>query len=106
MRGSAHAHGPTNHPFAPFTTNVPNLDAMSPDDLMAFWLKHQQGRRSRELFPDGGPQTRTTTNALACYACNKATAMQCRTRGTIGAALLYERIADGIYDGLPAWAKW
>ena len=46
------------------------------------------------------------TRALFHYANNKATAMECRVRGEIKTALVYERIADRIYDGLPTWARW
>jgi hypothetical protein len=86
--------------------NVPNLDAMTADDLMAFWMKHQAGRAALELFPAGGRGTRSTTAALANYASNKATAMQCRVRGDIQTALMYEGIADRIYAGLPKGSRW
>lgn len=87
-------------------TNVPNLDAMSKDELMHFWFHHQRGRGARVLFPQGGKGTRTATSDLACYASNKATAMACRLRGEIAIALQYEAIADRVYDRLPAWAQW
>ena len=85
---------------------VPNLDAMTHDQLMAFWFKHQSGRNARDLFPEGGKGTRTATGDLACYASNKATAMVCRERGSISVALQYEQIADRIYRELPAAARW
>ena len=88
------------------TNNVPNLDGEFADDLMAFWSKHQGGRKSRDLFPGGGKGTRTATAMLANYASNKATAMLCRERGDIRSALMYEEIADRIYDRLPAFARW
>ena len=87
-------------------SNVPNLDAETPDALMSFWNKHQRGRASRELFPAGGKQTRRATADLASYASNKATAMQCRLRGDIPGALMYESIADRIYNRLPEFAQW
>ena len=43
---------------------------------------------------------------LAHYASNKATAMGCRLRGDIGAALIYENICDGIYNRLPKDLRW
>lgn len=88
------------------TTNVPNLDAMPKGELMDFWQRHQRGRQTKALFPAGGTGTRTATGSLANYAANKATAMTCRLRGDIAAALVYERIADGIYQSLPDWARW
>jgi hypothetical protein len=87
--------------------NVPNLDAMTSDELMTFWMRHQGGRQGyRELFPNGGPGTIRATSKLACYASNKATAMTCRLDGRIDTALMYEGIADRIYNELPDWAKW
>lgn len=92
-------------------TNVPNLDAMEPDDLMEFWFLHHGthysgGRNHRRLFPNGGKGTRKAAGDLAAYASNKATAMQCRLRGDIETALMYEGIADRIYARLPEFAKW
>jgi hypothetical protein len=90
------------------SNRVPNLDAMPADDLMRFWLVHQRGnrKRARELFPDTPAlYTRVAAN-LANYASNKATAMQCRLRGDVQAATIYERICDDIYGRLPEWARW
>jgi len=85
-----------------------NLDDMpgGADALMSFWGRHQGGRASRELFPDGGAGTRRATAELANYASNKATAMRCRLAGDIGAALTYEGICERIYAALPAFARW
>jgi hypothetical protein len=88
------------------TNNVPNLDAMTQRELMDFWCKHQRCRGYRELFPAGGKGTMRATADLACYASNKATAMACRLRGDMPAALMYEGIADRIYAELPPFAKW
>ncbi len=85
---------------------APNLDGMWSDDLMQFWLKHQAGRRYRELFPQGGRNTKRAAADLANYASNKATAMGCRGRGDINNALQYENICDRIYSNLPAFARW
>lgn len=92
------------------TTNVPNMDAMTSDELWTFWKTyHRPGRKAvYTLFPlrtprDGAYQA---TVDLASYASNKATAMECRLRGNIAAAKTYEDIADRIYDRLPTFAKW
>jgi hypothetical protein len=87
-------------------TGVPNLDAMDADELMDFWAEHQHGHRYLDLFPRGGPGTRSATSGLAHYAANKAAAIGCRTRGEIETALMYEGIADRIYAKLPAFARW
>lgn len=84
---------------------VPNLDAMSADDLMSFWATHQRGC-NRAALGLSGPNSVNTTGDLACYASNKATAISCRLRGDINAATMYEGIADRIYQRLPAAARW
>lgn len=86
--------------------NVPNLDTMARKDLGAFWARHQRGRNRKELFPAGGKGTVTATSALANYAINKATAMDCRLKGDIVAAQCYELACDLCYKRLPAWAQW
>ncbi len=88
--------------------NVPNLDAMEPDDLMKFWYRHncKSRARARALF---GEQFSGYINAmrdLANYASNKATAMQCRLRGDVQGALMYEGICERIYSELPPLARW
>lgn len=85
---------------------TPNLDALSADELMAFWMRYQSGRQYRELFPVQVPGRKRATADLANYASNKATAIGCRLRGDISTALMYEDIADRIYAGLPTWSKW
>ena len=87
-------------------TNVPNLDAMGPDDLMKFSARHQNGYNARDLFPELGRGTQRATWDLANYAGNKATAMRCRLYGDIQAATMYEGIADRIYEELPPFARW
>lgn len=82
-----------------------NLDAMEPDELMAFWKRHQRGRGSRELV-GVGRGTKTVTNALANYAANIATAKKLRLAGDVAGALKYERIAEKIYRELPPNVRW
>jgi len=86
--------------------NVPNLDAMSSEDLMSFWMTYQRGRKYRSLFPNGGPLTKTAARDLACYASNTATAKTLRLQGNIARAVVYEDIAERIYQRLPLFAKW
>jgi hypothetical protein len=73
---------------------------------MAFWQHHQNGRRYRDLFPQGGKDTKRATGDLANYASNLHTAQQCRSRGDIASALAYEEICESIYAALPGFAKW
>lgn len=87
--------------------NIPNLDhEMTADELMAFWMRHQRGRKHRELIPDGGRGSKRTVADLANYASNKATAMRCRDKGMIETARQYEDICERIYNELPQSARW
>jgi hypothetical protein len=85
-----------------------NLDAMHADELMTFWSKYSRATKANrvELFGRTGEGTVTAARALANYASNKATAMQCRARGDLHAALLYEGICDNIFESLPDYARW
>lgn len=85
---------------------VPNLDAMELDELMAFWKRHQHGHNQRFLLPNGIKGCRRIVADLANYAANKATAMRNRLDGNIETALQYESICESIYEGLPATARW
>lgn len=88
---------------------VPNLDAMSKEDLMAFWMKYQNISRRKdcaELIGDRRKGYTTIAKDLGAYAVNKATAIGCRLRGDIQAAQIYERICDSIYDGIPEDCRW
>lgn len=86
---------------------APNLDGMSASDLMQFWHRfNRPSRKDAERLVGRRKGFTTLCGSLAAYASNKATAMRCRENGNIDAALSYERIADGIYDRLPADLKW
>jgi hypothetical protein len=85
---------------------VPNLDAVPADELMRFWNNYQSGRNATSMFPAKPKGYKSATGDLANYASNKATAMQCRIRGEIDTALMYESICDRIYAKLPEYAKW
>ncbi len=90
------------------TNNVPNLDAMAEDDLMSFWSRYARPSRkdAESLIGDRRRGFTTLAGRLAGYASNKATAMACRRRGDIQAALIYEHICDSIYERLPADLQW
>ena len=91
-----------------------NLDAMPHSELVEFAIAvgggtacgHPSIKAARALFPDRPKGYVVATGDLRAYAWNKATAMQCRLRGEIETALIYEGIGDRIYDRLPDWARW
>lgn len=83
---------------------VPNLDKMSHADLMDFWMKHQKGRKARDLFPEGGTGTRRATADLASYASNRAAMLLCRNLADEQGERIYGLICTRIRTDLPVWA--
>jgi hypothetical protein len=89
-----------------------NLDAMTENDLMKLWhdIHVHPVKMARQLFPkQAAGKVKGYVSAaetLGAYASNKATAMACRKRGDIQAALIYEKTCDMIYDDLPVYARW
>lgn len=85
-----------------------NLDSMESSELMEFWNVHRFARYAdrMSIFGCAGDGTKIAAKAAANYASNKATAIQCRARGDIQAALIYEGICDKIYATLPDFARW
>jgi hypothetical protein len=91
------------------THSLPNLDTMSTGELRAFHMLHDGGRnraRAYKLIGDRRKNYTTITSNLACYAENKSTAMDCRGKGDIFSAEMYENICERIYKHLPADLKW
>jgi hypothetical protein len=85
-----------------------NLDCLDASDLRAFWSRYQRATKANRLalFGRTGKGTVIACRALANYASNKATAIQCRERGHLETARQYENIADHIYNTLPEYARW
>lgn len=87
-----------------------NLDGyIDPSDLWEIWKRTNTVRPiafACQLFPDAPKGFVRVTKDLGNYAANKATAMQCRLRGDINAALMYEGICERIYNDLPEYARW
>ena len=105
-------HTPMTEPtkcLPPFDPDGVNLDAMSQSDLLAFTEQIGHGVRpvtaALALFPGRSRGTVKATVKLHGYAWNKIAAMQCRGRGDIDTALMYEGICDRIYQALPDWAR-
>ena len=87
---------------------VPNFDAMTKDDLMNFWARYHRPSRKDAAALIGDRRAGYTNLAadLANYACNKATAMSCRLKGSIQSAQVYETHCDMIYARLPTDLRW
>lgn len=88
--------------------NVPNLDAMTSTELMAFWKRYHRPTRkdAAELIGDRRKGFTNLTSALAAYACAKACAMDLRLKGEIARATTYEEACDIAYDCLPEDLRW
>jgi hypothetical protein len=90
-------------------TGAPNLDAMTASELMTFWASYRGIRPvtpAQLMFPNNRVGRVKAFHDLQCYASNKATAIQCRQRGDIQTAQIYESICERIYSQLPDYAKW
>jgi len=83
-------------------------DSMTATELFAWSYRASFASKAMRLEIFGRIDTGTVRAMKDCanYAANKATAMQCRARGEIPTALMYENIADRIYASLPSYAKW
>lgn len=88
-------------------TNVDCLTTNS--DELRLWargIEIHPVRRAREIFPERPAGFVRAARMYMHYAYNKATAMECRARGTIETAQSYEKICDSIYERMPAFARW
>lgn len=87
---------------------VPNLDDMTHEDITHFALVYQRPSRkdAQRLIGDRRKGFTTLCGSLSGYAWNKATAMTCRMKGDIQAALVYEQICESIYNRLPEDLRW
>lgn len=90
------------------SNTIPNFDAMTEEDLMAFWKRYTRPTRkdAEALIGDRRKGFTKIAATLANYACNKAVAMRCRKDGNIRSALIYEQHADLSYERLPADLRW
>ncbi len=90
------------------SNNIPNLDAMSIDELWIFHGRYSRPTRkdAAELIGDKRPGYTTICGTLAAYAINKAVAMRCRIEGDIQTAEIYEIHCDQAYIRLPQDLRW
>jgi hypothetical protein len=75
--------------------------------LWRFWITvHKNSRVVADfLFPTHPRGYVKVTKMLGNFASNSAVAMKERLAGRINAAMIYENIADSIYERLPSYAK-
>ena len=101
--------------ITPMNANIPerfrNLDCIDQDSLrfLAYEIIGngvRPIRGARLLFPSCPKGYVAATCKIHHYAINKLTAMACRLRGDISAALEYEDTCERIYKDLPKYAKW
>jgi hypothetical protein len=84
------------------------MESQDKEALWIFWNKvHDHPIKvGKILYPTKPRGYATATVDIAHYACNLSIAIQCRLRGEIQAALVYEGICDNIYKILPQFARW
>lgn len=87
---------------------IPNLDCETQEALWAFWKRYARPTRkdAEALIGDRRKGFTVLASTLASYACNIAVAMECRERGDIQAAQIYEHAAQLCYDRLPEDLRW
>lgn len=85
-----------------------DLESQDKDQLMVIYdtIRNNPVKVARQQFPKRPRGFVTVTKDLGHYACNRAVAINCRLKGEIQTAQIYETICDQIYDRLPQWARW
>lgn len=89
--------------------HVPNLDAMTADQLRGFIHMYMNPRPDEAVKLTGQAEPETAmeiAKLLAVYANNKAHAVESRIKGDMGEALRHEEECDKIYERLPDELKW
>lgn len=87
---------------------VPNLDAMSEEELGKFWGRYHRARRkdAEALIGDTRKNYTIIASDLANYAINKSCAMSLRKKGEIARATVYEYACESIYERIPQDLRW
>jgi len=87
--------------------NVPNLDCLDTETLLAFWGLYNEPSRSEAVNLVGErPDAEEQARKLATYASLKACAMALRASGQIARATTHEDACDRIYNALPEDLRW
>ena len=86
---------------------IPNFDAMTQEELRAFWSKwHITTKKKASLVVGDRPDARNIVEILACYAINKSCAVGLRLEGKIEQAMKYEADCELWYERLPDDVRW
>jgi ribulose-5-phosphate 4-epimerase/fuculose-1-phosphate aldolase len=92
---------------AELENEVPNLDAMPPSELKAFWSKWHRATKQQAVQLVGvRKDANKIVHTLAAYAIAKASAMELREEGDIRGAMVYEKHCDLYYEDLPEDCRW
>lgn len=85
-----------------------NLDPLSQDDLIAFWLTYRacSEHEAQKLIGDTKPGATKVAALLASYAFARYSANDLRARGKKQSAESYERGCDIYFNMLPPGLKW
>ena len=89
-------------------SGAPNLDCMPREELIAWAAKYSYAIvvTARELFTARPRGYVAATRLLITYAEYKSVAMGLREDGDIPKALEMEAACEGVYQRLPAFARW
>jgi hypothetical protein len=90
------------------TNTVPNLDAMTSDELRTFWGRYHRPTRKDAAALVGHTRKGYAgiASLLANYAINKCAAMRYRRDGDVQGALRYEEACELHYARIPADLRW
>ena len=98
---------PTVHVFAGTQNDVRAQKILSPNVAfsLGYFLQKASGPKlARLAFPGQRRRHVSALSSVGSFVVNTCTAHICRSRGDIPAALVYEGIAQRIYDSLPPFA--
>ena len=92
---------------------VPNFDAITIDEEtpkglaeLATLIKDHPVSCGRCFFEDPPKGYVRATRDIGAYATNLGAAIECRLRGEVDRAKIYEGSAERIYSKLPKFARW
>jgi hypothetical protein len=87
---------------------APNLDALTQEELRAFWLRYRRAttKAAAVLLGEHSHRARNAVHTLAAYAMAKSCAMGLRLEGKIANATVYEQHCELYYAELPEDFRW
>lgn len=91
------------------SNKVPNMDAMTHDQLGGFVAMYRNPRPDEAVKLTGIAEPEMAMDVarlLAAYATNKQKSMESRASGDMGSAIRHEDDCDKLYERLPEDLRW